>query len=146
MLLLFTAIVPNAITPDINFTTATASLTEQTAATTGCRNYRDYSFQMSIANAPVGDAAPDELFTVAYSPDGTWLAASGNSGAVHVWNADSRELVRSIDAHQPGPGGRHSVRALAFLNDRQIVSGGSDGFVRIWEVSTGTAVQTCEPS
>ena len=94
--------------------------------------------------APVGDAAPDELFTVAYSPDGTRLAASGNSGAVHVWNADSHELVRSIDAHQPGPGGRHSVQALAFLNDRQIVSGGSDGFVRIWEVSTGTAVQTCE--
>ncbi len=53
---LFTAAVPNSTTPDINFTTAVAAATELTEFTTGCRNYKDYTFQMGIANAPTGDA------------------------------------------------------------------------------------------
>ncbi len=90
------------------------------------------------------DAVAYEFFTVAYSQGGSWLAASGSSGAVHVWEATSRKFVRTIEAHQPGPAGRLSVRALGFLNDRQLVSGGSDGFVRIWNAETGEAVRALE--
>jgi trimeric autotransporter adhesin len=54
---LFSAIVPNVATADVNFSAGTSAGTEQTAATTGgCRNYRDYTFDMTIANAPVGNA------------------------------------------------------------------------------------------
>jgi hypothetical protein len=53
---LFTAIVPTTTTPDISFSASSASVIEQTTATTGCRSYTDYSINMIIANAPTGDA------------------------------------------------------------------------------------------
>ena len=53
---LFTSVVPNVTTPDINFVTSSASVVEKTTGTSGCRNHTDYTLQMSIANAPVGDA------------------------------------------------------------------------------------------
>ncbi len=53
---LFTAIVPTSTTPDISFATSSASATEQTTSTNGCRSYTDYTIDMQIANAPTGDA------------------------------------------------------------------------------------------
>ncbi len=53
---LFTAIVPISTTPDISFAAASASATESTTSTNGCRSYTDYSINMQIANAPTGDA------------------------------------------------------------------------------------------
>lgn len=53
---LFTAIVPNVTTADINFATGVTSLVEQNTGTTGCRRYKDYTVPLTIANAPVGDA------------------------------------------------------------------------------------------
>ena len=53
---LFTAIVPNSTTPDISFASGSASATEATSVTSGCRSYTDYSINMVIANAPTGDA------------------------------------------------------------------------------------------
>lgn len=53
---LFTAVVPNVTTPDVNFTTGSTSLIENNAVTTGCRKYKDYTVPMTIANAPAGDA------------------------------------------------------------------------------------------
>ncbi|HZH64910.1 MAG TPA: hypothetical protein VEY10_08450 [Flavisolibacter sp.] len=54
---LFTSVVPNVTTPDINFVTGTVGYTEATNLTTaGCRTYRDYTVQMIIANPPTGTA------------------------------------------------------------------------------------------
>ena len=53
---LFTAIVPISTTPDISFSVSSASATELTTTTNGCRSYTDYSVNMQIANAPTGDA------------------------------------------------------------------------------------------
>ena len=53
---LFTAIVPISTTPDISFASSSASTTESTTSTSGCRSYTDYSINMQIANAPAGDA------------------------------------------------------------------------------------------
>ncbi len=54
---LFTAAIPAVTTPDVNFSTGISVLTEQTEATiAGCRNYKDYSINMTIATAPIGVA------------------------------------------------------------------------------------------
>ena len=53
---LFTAIVPITTTPDISFASSSATATELTTSTSGCRSYTDYSVNMQIANAPTGDA------------------------------------------------------------------------------------------
>lgn len=54
---LFTATIPNVTTPDINFKTGTVANSEATDVTTaGCRSYKDYTVQITIANAPQGNA------------------------------------------------------------------------------------------
>jgi hypothetical protein len=53
---LFTAVVPNIVTADINFATGITSLAEQNAATNGCRKFKDYTVPLTIANAPTGNA------------------------------------------------------------------------------------------
>jgi hypothetical protein len=54
---LFTATIPAITTADVNFFTGVSVFTEQTNATVaGCRNYKDYSVNMTIATAPIGVA------------------------------------------------------------------------------------------
>ncbi len=110
---LFTAIVPNLTTPDINFTTATASVTEQTAATTGCRNYIDYSFQMSIANAPVGDA------TVTLTAQPSSGATQGNDFDITT-NGDFTSPSTSL-VFANGAGGSKTI-SLRIYNDAEVES------------------------
>ena len=53
---LYTAVIPITTTPDISFSSGSASATESTTTTSGCRSYTDYTINMQIANAPTGDA------------------------------------------------------------------------------------------
>jgi hypothetical protein len=53
---LWTAIVPNVTTPDIQFQNPTGAATEATAFTSGCRGYTDYSANTIILNPPTGAA------------------------------------------------------------------------------------------
>lgn len=53
---LFTAVIPQVTTPDINFQSGSTVATEQTISSDGCLGYRDYSVTMTIANPPTGDA------------------------------------------------------------------------------------------
>ena len=64
---LFTAVVPISTTPGISFASSSATATELTTSTSGCRSYTDYSVNMQIANAPTGDAT----VTIAIQPLGT---------------------------------------------------------------------------
>ncbi|ANE49458.1 T9SS type A sorting domain-containing protein [Flavisolibacter tropicus] len=54
---LFTTVIPNVTTPDINFSSSAASASEQTTLSSGCRSYTDVTLNMTIANAPTGDAS-----------------------------------------------------------------------------------------
>jgi hypothetical protein len=51
---LYTTVIPGS--PEIRFTAPAVTYTETTAATTGCRNYKDYSIPVAITKAPTGDA------------------------------------------------------------------------------------------
>jgi trimeric autotransporter adhesin len=53
---LWTCIIPNVTTPDLQFQTASGSSTEATAFTSGCRGYTDYTVNMQILNPPTGAA------------------------------------------------------------------------------------------
>lgn len=53
---LYTAVVPLTSTPDISFASVSANVTELSSGSSGCRSYTDYSVDMQISNAPVGDA------------------------------------------------------------------------------------------
>lgn len=53
---LWTTTIPLVSTPDVQFANSTASATESTALTSGCRGYTDYTGTVQILNPPTGNA------------------------------------------------------------------------------------------
>jgi WD40 repeat protein/DNA-binding CsgD family transcriptional regulator len=89
------------------------------------------------AAKPIGIAQPvipghqGRLWSTAYSPDGRWLATSGDDRTVKLWVARNGRLVRDLP---------HSdwVRSLCFSPDGKILATGStDNKIRLWTPRLG---------
>jgi WD40 repeat protein len=71
-----------------------------------------------------------DFLAVAWSPDGRWIASSGFSIGIHVWDATTGERLAEDRGH------KGLVSALGWSPDgTAIASGGRDGYVR-----------TCQPA
>ena len=68
---LWTAVIPSVSTADLQFQLSSDAHTETTVGSSGCRGYKDYSYNMIILNAPTGAA------TVTLSVAGGATATSG---------------------------------------------------------------------
>jgi WD40 repeat protein/class 3 adenylate cyclase len=76
---------------------------------------------------PLGEATDAE--TLAFSPDGKWLASGHYFGQVELWDLATRRRVLSWRAHKVA-----AVHALAFSPDsRRLASGGFDQMIAIWQ-------------
>lgn len=74
--------------------------------------------------------------TVAFSPDGRFLASSGDFGEVLVWDIPSGKL-----SGIPLAGHQRPVSSLAYTpNGKVLVSGSIDGSVIFWDTATHTAL------
>src|SRR6201990_7172 len=88
------------------------------------------SLEMAILNFGA------RVFSVAFSPDGQYIASASDDGKIRVWNAMTGETVGG-----PFTGHRESVWSVAFSPDGQhIVSGSDDGTIRVWNTTTGETV------
>lgn len=79
------------------------------------------------------------ICSVAVSPDGGFLAAGSQSGAVYLWELGDRYSVKRLEGHQIW------TWSVAFSPDSQLLASGSDdGTVRVWQVRTGECLRVYE--
>jgi len=80
---------------------------------------------------------PDSMSgSLAFSPDGRWLAMGHYSGSVTLWDVDGGVLVQRYVGHAKG------VPGIAFSPDgKTIATAGTDGKLGLWPVSIGGATK-----
>src|SRR5262249_41140610 len=77
------------------------------------------------------------IFTVAFSPDGTRLAAAGGDAMVWLWDLRTGEKIRTFAGHGD------VIRGVAFSPDgARLASAGADHTVMVWEAATGQRLHT----
>jgi len=95
----------------------------------------------------------EEIYALAYSPEGRYLAAAGdygakfrdadglsNAGMLRIWNLERQESFVVPAPHQK------RVTGISFSNNgRYLVSSSNDGLVRLWELSDDGARLTLHP-
>jgi WD40 repeat protein/tRNA A-37 threonylcarbamoyl transferase component Bud32 len=84
----------------------------------------------------VGVHHSDEVWCVAFSPDGSHIVSGSNDYTLRLWDARSGESIG-------GPLRGHSARVacVAFSPDgARIVSGSGDGTLRLWDALTGEPI------
>jgi WD40 repeat protein len=81
------------------------------------------------------------LRTIAYSPNGSLLAAAGTDGIIHIWDAADGQHGYTLLGHEG------VIHKLAFHpNSRYLASAGTDGTARIWDLRTKKAIHTLRHS
>ena len=72
------------------------------------------------------------IFSVAYSPNGQFIAAGTDSGEIRVWRTFDNELWRILEGH------KDAVRSITFrTNSQNLLSGADDGTLCLWDLQTG---------
>jgi WD40 repeat protein len=77
----------------------------------------------------------NDVYSVAFAPDGRTLAAGGGERAVRIWDARTGELWRLL-AHGP------PCRSLTYSPDGRLLAGAGEGEVVLWQLKTGKRVAT----
>lgn len=81
----------------------------------------------------------NRIESLAYSPNGQWLASGGWERSIHLWNTETGTLDQTFEGHQG------NVNTLAFSPDGTLLASASDDLtVRLWDVESGQQTATFE--
>ncbi|MBK8704333.1 MAG: WD40 repeat domain-containing protein [Saprospiraceae bacterium] len=76
------------------------------------------------------------ITALAYSPDGNFMISGDAGGEIKIWDLRNGIQARTIAAHA------ESIDHLSFSGDRVFVSGGKDGLVKGWDLTTGRLLKS----
>ncbi|MBO1049770.1 MAG: hypothetical protein HEQ10_19610 [Dolichospermum sp. DEX182a] len=112
------------VIPGVNFGLASLSNVNLTGA-----NLTDTFFAKALGS----------VYSLAYSPDGKYLATGDSEGRVQIWNAVTGREILTFVGHSS------FVNSVAWSGDGQTLASGSyDKTVKLWDVQSGDCVRTLE--
>ena len=83
----------------------------------------------------VGHSASIE--SIAYSPDGAYIASGSEDNTIKLWEVETGRLLRTLRGHN------RDVNSICYSPDgKYIASGSNDNRIKLWEVKTGECVKT----
>ncbi len=81
----------------------------------------------------------DGVWSLAFSPDGRYLASSSDDGTARLWDITGRSAGQCVHVLQDHAG---RVRAIAFSPDGSLLASGSDDrTIRLWDTHKGTCIR-----
>ncbi|EUC27266.1 hypothetical protein COCCADRAFT_41952 [Bipolaris zeicola 26-R-13] len=81
----------------------------------------------------------DDVTSVAFSHDSTWLASASLDWTAKIWDLSTGMCLHTLNGHSD------YVRSVTFSHDlKWLASASNDRTVKIWDASSGTCVQTLE--
>jgi WD40 repeat protein len=81
---------------------------------------------------PTGGHLHSAVKSIAFSPDGKFLASAADDRTIRLWDVSTGKQIRAFTGHTL------PVNLVSFAPDgKSIASSSSDGTVRVWEVDTG---------
>ena len=93
---------------------------------------RDLSFVSSDLTSSVFYDVFGMVFTVAFSPEGTLLAAGDGTAQIRLWDISKGLRIMTLQGHDD------AVWSLCFSPDgRWLASGSADNTVRLWKIPAG---------
>ena len=100
-------------------------------------NLTNVNFSYADFKQPAFLEVFDHILSVAFSPQGSLLAAGDASGQIHLWTISTYNQRRIINGHT------NYVRSVVFSFDGKLLaSSGSDSYIKIWNVDTGECLKT----
>jgi len=82
----------------------------------------------------------DDVESLAWSPDGKWLATASDDGTTKIWDAETGKDLQTVMVTVS-----HSVQVMSVAwspDGRRFATGSSDKMVKIWDRESGTNLLT----
>jgi len=83
------------------------------------------------------DLHSDSIFSLAYSPDGRFLATCGADKMIKLIDTQTNEVAKILEGHT------HHVLAVAWHDEgHRLASASADTTVKIWDIERGESIKT----